>query len=111
MKHEMDIEAPAGRRPARVWRRRRFIGPAIAYGILVFCALFYLFPLVVMLFTSLKTIPQIQAGNILQPPQSPTLEASRTASSGACVGGEWGGIRGLCQNNILTVGPAAAAST
>ncbi len=107
----MDIEAPAGRRPARARRRRRFIGRAIAYGILVFCSLFYLFPLVVMLFTSLKTMPEIQAGNILQPPQSPTLEAWRTAWSGACVGVECGGIRGFYQNTILMVVPAVLAST
>jgi glucose/mannose transport system permease protein len=95
----------------RARRSRRRIGRVIVYAILIFAALFYLFPLLVMVLTSLKPMSEIQAGDILRLPQAPSLEPWRVAWSSACVGVECVGIHGFYENTILMVIPAVLGST
>ncbi|TIO97679.1 MAG: carbohydrate ABC transporter permease, partial [Mesorhizobium sp.] len=51
----------------------RTINRIVIYGLLALFALFYLMPLFVMLVTSFKTMDEIQNGNMLALPQSPTI--------------------------------------
>jgi glucose/mannose transport system permease protein len=92
-------------------RRKRLIGRVAVYAALAFFALAYLFPLVVMLLTSVKPLPEIQAGNILALPAEPTAEPWRAAWSTACVGVECVGIRGFYQNTFIIVIPAVIIAT
>ena len=48
---------------------------ALLWAILLLFALFYLAPLYVMLATSLKSVEEIRAGNLLALPQAPSLDA------------------------------------
>jgi glucose/mannose transport system permease protein len=92
-------------------RRRRLLGRIGVYGALIFFALVYLFPLAVMVFTSLKSMAEIRAGNILTPPVSPTVEPWQAAWSTACVGVECIGLRRFYSNTFLMAVPAVVIAT
>lgn len=83
----------------------------IIYLILIFFALFYLAPLYVMIATSLKSVEEIRAGNLLALPQDPSFAAWVKAWSSACVGVECTGIGGFFLNSVRMVIPAVAIST
>ncbi|HEX7810414.1 MAG TPA: carbohydrate ABC transporter permease [Burkholderiales bacterium] len=72
----------------------------IIYGLLAFFALVYLLPLVVMLLTSLKPLPEIYAGNMIALPQEWTVEPWRKAWEEVCVGLACHGIKGYFWNSI-----------
>jgi glucose/mannose transport system permease protein len=92
-------------------RRKRLLGRTAVYGALTFFALLYLFPLVVMLLTSVKPMPEIHAGNILALPRTPTVDPWLAAWSSACVGVECVGIRGFYSNTFIIVIPAVVIAT
>jgi glucose/mannose transport system permease protein len=81
------------------------------YGLLGFFAIVYLMPLFVMLVTSFKTMDEIQNGNMLALPTSPTIEPWFKAWGEACVGLTCAGIKGYFWNSIKMVVPAVAIST
>ncbi len=83
----------------------------VIYGLLIFFALIYLIPFFVMLVTSLKTMPEIQHGNMLALPKAPTLDPWIRAWGEACVGLTCEGIHGYFWNSIKMVVPAVAIST
>ncbi len=83
----------------------------VIYGLLIFFALVYLIPFFVMLVTSLKTMPEIQHGNMLALPKAPTLDPWIRAWGEACVGLTCEGIHGYFWNSIKMVVPAVAIST
>jgi glucose/mannose transport system permease protein len=89
----------------RVW------GRALVYGLLTLAALWFLAPLYVMLVTSLKTLDEIRAGNLLSPPAGLNLEAWETAWSSACTGVRCEGLKGYFWNSVRMVVPAVAIST
>ncbi|MCB1488960.1 MAG: carbohydrate ABC transporter permease [Bauldia sp.] len=92
-------------------RRSRIIERVVVYGGLGFFALVYLFPLAVMLLTSIKPLSEIHAGNILALPAEPTLEPWRAAWSEACVGVECVGLKGFYLNTFIIVIPATVIGT
>jgi len=92
-------------------RRKRLLGRIGIYAALIFFALGYLFPLVVMLLTSVKPMSEIRAGNILALPAAPTLEPWTAAWSTACVGVECVGINGFYRNTFIIVIPAVIIAT
>src|SRR5262245_20762647 len=92
-------------------RRRHLIGRVAVYAALVFFALAYLFPLLVMVFTSLKPMKEIQSGNLLALPAEPTTEPWQAAWSTACVGVECVGINGFYLNTFIIVVPAVVVAT
>ena len=83
----------------------------LLWAILLLFALFYLAPLYVMIATSLKSVEEIRAGNLLALPQDPSFAAWAKAWSSACVGVECTGIGRFFWNSVKMVIPAVAIST
>jgi glucose/mannose transport system permease protein len=74
-------------------------------------ALVYLFPLLVVVLTSFKTMDDIHSGSLMSLPKNPTFAPWVSAWSEACVGLRCAGIHGYFANTILMVVPAVAIST
>jgi glucose/mannose transport system permease protein len=57
-------------------RPKRWFSPAriLVYSVLAVTSIYYLFPLYIMLITSIKDLDTIRDGNIFIPPSSPTVE-------------------------------------
>ncbi|MBO6638445.1 MAG: carbohydrate ABC transporter permease [Roseitalea sp.] len=91
--------------------KRKIIEKLIVYIAVVSFTLLYLFPLIVMLLTSVKPLSEIVSGNILALPKEPTIEPWLTAWSSACVGVECVGLRGFYFNTIAIAVPAVVIST
>ena len=83
----------------------------LLWAILILFALFYLAPLYVMIATSLKSVEEIRAGNLLALPQDPSFAAWAKAWSAACVGVECTGIGRFFWNSVKMVIPAVLIST
>ena len=79
----------------------------IIYTILILTAALYLIPLVAMIFTSLKSMPEItgmspyEGNTILTFPKDPSLEAWGQAWSSACIAVACEGLRGYFWNSII----------
>ncbi len=80
------------------------------YAILIVAAAVFLMPLVSMVFTSLKSMDEIRAGNLLAPPAAITLDAWNTAWGSACISVECSGLKGYFFNSIRMVVPAVLIS-
>jgi glucose/mannose transport system permease protein len=87
------------------------IGRIVVYTLLVVFAIYYLMPLFVMLTTSLKTLDDIRAGNLLSLPKAITFEAWLKAWGTACTGVECDGLKGNFKNSVSFVLPAVLIST
>ncbi|MGO8070722.1 carbohydrate ABC transporter permease, partial [Rhizobium leguminosarum] len=74
-------------------------------------AVLYLMPLGVMLTTSCKTMDEIQNGNMLALPQSPTVDPWIKAWGETCVGLTCAGSKGYVWNSIKMGVQAVAIST
>jgi glucose/mannose transport system permease protein len=74
-------------------------------------ALFYLMPLFVMITTSFKSLEEIRAGDLISLPREVTLDAWRTAWSGACTGIQCEGVRPFFWNSVMIAIPAVLFST
>ncbi len=89
----------------------QLIGRVVVYTLLVLFALYYLMPLFVMITTSVKTLDDIRAGNLVALPREITLDAWAKAWSGACTGVQCDGLRGNFWNSVSFVVPAVLIST
>jgi glucose/mannose transport system permease protein len=89
----------------------RMFNRIFIYGLLAFFAVVYLMPLFVMLVTSFKTMDEIQNGNMLSLPSSPTFEPWVKAWGETCVGLTCAGIKGYFWNSLKMVIPAVLIST
>jgi glucose/mannose transport system permease protein len=87
------------------------IGRSIIYALLILFALYYLMPLFVMISTSLKTLDDIRAGNLVSLPVEITFDAWAKAWSGACTGVDCDGLKGNFWNSVSFVVPAVLIST
>ena len=74
--------------------RTKYLNRVVIYSLLIFFAIIYLMPLFVMLVTSFKTMDEIQNGNMLSFPQSPTFDPWIKAWGETCVGLTCEGIKG-----------------
>lgn len=83
----------------------------VIYGLLLFFALIYLLPLVVMVMTSLKPLPEVTGGNMFALPKQLTFEPWQKAWGTTCVGLTCEGIKGYFWNSIKMVVPAVIIST
>jgi glucose/mannose transport system permease protein len=88
-------------------------GPArfAIYVLLALFALAAIAPLYVMLATSLKSLDEIRAGNLLALPAHPTTAAWGAAWSSACSGVRCDGLRPFFINSLLMTVPAVLIST
>jgi glucose/mannose transport system permease protein len=92
-------------------RRPMAPGRLLIYGVLFLFVLYFLAPFVVMLITSIKTMDEIRAGNLISLPRHPSLAPWIKAWSTATIGVTNGGIRGFFWNSIRMVIPAVLLST
>lgn len=91
--------ATRGRKPSHLT-----IGRIGLYGFVVVAAAFFILPAVVMVLTSLKTMPEIREGSIFALPESFDLTAWIKAWSSACTGLDCDGIRvGFWNSVVITV--------
>ena len=86
--------------------RRIDVGRVGIYAFLGGSALFFLAPLYVMLVTSMKTMPEIRAGQLFSLPQQLNLDAWRAAWSEVCTGVSCEGIRVGFWNSVAIVVPS-----
>ena len=82
------------------------ISRAVIYAALILFALYFLFPLYVMLSTSFKDIDQLRTGNLLTPPSHPTFAPWIKAWSQACTGVRCDGMEPFFMNSVRMVIPA-----
>jgi glucose/mannose transport system permease protein len=87
------------------------IGRAVIYTLLILFAMYYLMPLFVMVTTSLKTLDDIRAGNLVSLPVEISFSAWAKAWSSACTGVNCNGLRGNFWNSVSFVVPAVLVST
>ncbi len=84
---------------------------ALIYGFLILAAAYYLLPFYVMLANSLKPLEEIQRGQMMNLPETWTLEPWRSAWSTAQIGVEPSGLLPYFANSFLMVIPAVAIAT
>ena len=89
----------------------QLLGRAAVYTLLILFALYYLMPLFVMVTTSLKTLDDIRAGNLVALPVQISFEAWGKAWGTACTGVYCGGLKGNFMNSVSFVLPAVIIST
>jgi glucose/mannose transport system permease protein len=91
----------------KVNRRKHFTPARIGiYGFLIGAALFFLFPLYVMLVTSVKSMEEIRNGSLFALPGQFNIDAWIAAWSSACTGVACDGIRGGFMNSVAIVVPS-----
>ncbi|WP_295893536.1 carbohydrate ABC transporter permease [uncultured Vibrio sp.] len=76
------------------------------YAVLTLFAVYFLLPLVVMLFSSFKDLGEIRSGNLIMPPASPTIEPWIKAWGEACTGLNCDGVKSYFINSFLITVPA-----
>jgi glucose/mannose transport system permease protein len=81
------------------------------YVMLILVALFYLSPLYVMIVTSVKTIEEIEVGNLMALPRAVTGYAWNEAWNVACIGTECRGMAPFIVNSFLASLPATIIPT
>ena len=86
-------------------------GRLFIYGILVLFAAYFLVPLIVMIFTSVKTMEDIRTGSLISLPKEVTFDAWAAAWNSACIGVSCNGIKGFFWNSVKMVVPAVTIST
>ena len=102
---------PSGRKPRKLISTERLV----VYSVLTLCALFFLFPLYIMVITSLKDIEAIRSGNIFIPTMNPTFSAWAKAWDSACTGlycegikvGFWNSVRITFPSTIVSIAIAS----
>ncbi|MGY5809108.1 carbohydrate ABC transporter permease [Rhizobium sp. LEGMi198b] len=99
--NDMVLGAGAAHRVARVF----------IYGALLFMAAIYIFPLFVVIATSLKSLEEIRTGTILSLPSTLSFASWYDAMFNACVGVSCHGLNGYFLNSFAMVIPAVLVST
>jgi glucose/mannose transport system permease protein len=89
----------------------RLLGRVAVYALLILFALYYLMPLFVMITTSVKTLDDIRAGNLVALPAAITFEPWAKAWASACTGVDCTGLKGNFWNSVSFVVPAVVIST
>ncbi|WP_321913915.1 MULTISPECIES: carbohydrate ABC transporter permease [unclassified Paraburkholderia] len=87
------------------------VSRVVVYAALILFALYFLFPLYVMLSTSFKSLDQIHTGTMLSLPTSPTFAPWIKAWSEACTGVRCDGMQPFFMNSVKMVIPAVLISS
>ncbi len=107
----VDTAGPRGPRPKPFFTPKKII----IYSTLVFFSLYFLFPLYVMIVTSMKTMPEIRFGNIFALPSAFNFDAWGRAWTSACTGltcqglspGFWNSVKITIPSTIVSIFIAA----
>ncbi|MGL4490487.1 MAG: carbohydrate ABC transporter permease [Rhizobiaceae bacterium] len=107
----MTIEAtmqagPTGPKPKKFITLPRFI----VYSVLILCSLFFLFPLYIMVITSLKDLDAIREGNLFVPSDNLTIAPWIKAWGEACTGLYCEGIKPGFINSLKITVPSVIVS-
>lgn len=97
--------------PQMVMGRHNYASRIVIYGLLTIFAAVYLMPLLVMMLTSFKSLPEVYSGNILALPHEWTLQPWVKAWGEACVGLDCSGVKGFFWNSTRMVVAAVTIST
>ena len=84
---------------------------AVIYAVLILFALYFLFPIYVMLSTSFKDLDQLRTGNLLTPPTHFTFAPWVKAWQEACTGVRCEGMEPFFMNSVRMVIPAVLISS
>ena len=87
------------------------VSRAVIYAALVLFAIYFLFPLYVMLSTSFKGLDELHTGNLLTLPQHFTFAPWAKAWNEACTGVRCDGMQPFFMNSIRMVIPAVLLSS
>ncbi|SDC24231.1 carbohydrate ABC transporter permease [Paraburkholderia lycopersici] len=87
------------------------VSRVFVYAALILFALYFLFPLYVMLSTSFKSLDQIHSGTMLTLPSHPTFAPWVKAWSEACTGVRCDGMQPFFMNSVKMVIPAVLISS
>jgi glucose/mannose transport system permease protein len=102
----LDSVGPSGPKPKKFITLPR----VLVYSVLTICALFFLFPLYIMVITSLKDLDAIRYGNLFLPSSNPTIEPWIKAWDSACTGLYCEGIKVGFWNSIKITVPSVIVS-
>ncbi|HEY4200209.1 MAG TPA: carbohydrate ABC transporter permease [Devosiaceae bacterium] len=97
---------PSGMRPRPFFTPKKIV----VYGLLFFVSVYYLFPLYVMLATSLKDMDEVRAGNIFSWPAHMTLDPWFKAWDTACTGLYCEGLKVGFLNSLKITIPSVIVS-
>jgi glucose/mannose transport system permease protein len=97
---------PSGPKP-RPWLSWELV---IVYGFLILTSLYFLFPLYIVIITSLKNLDQIRDGNIFFPGANPTFHAWYRAWFEVCTGLDCRGIHPNFMNSVIITVPSVLVS-
>ncbi len=86
-------------------------GRIIVYTLLIVMAAYFLLPLIVMVFTSVKTLDEIRSTNLISFPSTITFDAWVKAWTSACTGVNCNGMQGYFWNSVWLVTPTVTIST
>ena len=100
------VAGPSGAKPKPFVTWERFV----VYTVLIVCAIFFLFPLYIMIITSLKDIETIRSGNIFVPTLNPSFDAWAKAWDSACTGLYCEGIKVGFWNSVKITVPSTIVS-
>lgn len=100
------LSGPQGPRPWRWWAPGRIF----VYSVLIAAALFYLFPLYVVLVMSFKDLDEIRYSSIFALPVRPTLAGWNTAWNGVCTGLTCEGLKVNFWNSVKVTVPSVVLS-
>ncbi|CAB3781736.1 carbohydrate ABC transporter permease [Pararobbsia alpina] len=84
---------------------------AFIYAVLILFALYFVFPIYVMLSTSFKDLDTLRATNLLTPPSHPSFAPWVRAWSEACTGVRCDGMQPFFMNSVKMVIPAVLLSS
>lgn len=87
------------------------VGRVLIYVLLLAMAVYFLFPLYVMVSTSFKDIDTLRTGNLLTPPTSLSFAPWVKAWSGACTGVRCDGMQPYFMNSVRMAIPAVLLSS
>lgn len=101
-RHESSFQSKSG---------KEIFARALIYTLLIFAAIYYLIPLIIMILTSVKTMEDIRTGTLISLPRQITFAAWREAWDSACIGVTCNGIKNYFWNSIIMLIPSVLIST
>ena len=104
--HSGDLAGPQGKKPRRLFDPARIL----IYTVLIVAAIFYLFPLYVMIITSVKDLDAIRYGNLFVPTANPSFEPWIKAWDYACTGLYCEGLKVGFWNSVKITVPSVIVS-